>query len=140
MKLDSKDISIIGELRRDGRASIRDIARATGIRPSTVHIRINRLISEGVIEKFTLKLNNEAFGEHFIAFLLVKSDGEISQKAFAHPAVREVFGVTGEYDLLIKVKFSDIKAFHDFLLAFRKQAHVGETVTMVSTVTVKEEL
>ncbi|MFT4343485.1 MAG: Lrp/AsnC family transcriptional regulator [Candidatus Woesearchaeota archaeon] len=140
MKIDEKDLAIIQELRSDSRKTIRDIAKRTGIRPSTVHIRIGRLIQEKVIEKFTLKVNNEAFGENFIAFLLIKTTGEIKKNVFNHPAVREVFGITGEYDLMIKVKFRDIGEFHKFLLKFRKEDNVGETVTMVSTITIKEEL
>jgi len=140
MKLDDKDLAIVSVLREDSRLSVRDIAKQTGLRPSTVHVRVQKLISEGIVEKFTLKLNNEAFGENFIAFLWVKTTDEISKRVFEHIAVREVFGITGEYDLMIKVKFRDIQQFHEFLLGFRKEKGVGETVTMVSTVTVKEEL
>ena len=140
MNIDEKDLAIIHALQKNSRASIREVAKTTGIRPSTVHIRIGRLIETKVIERFTLKVNNEAFGENFIAFLLIKTTGEIRKSAFNHVAVREVFGITGEYDLMAKVKFRDIKEFHEFLLRFRKEEHVGETVTMVSTITIKEEL
>ena len=118
MKIDDKDLAIISELRKDSRQSIRDIAKITEIRPSTVHVRINQLIKNGVIEKFTLKLNNEAFGENFIVFVLIKTNEEIKKSVFSHPAVREVFGVTGEYDLMMKLKFKDINDFHAFLLKF----------------------
>lgn len=140
MKLDDKDLAIIGELRKNSRFSVREIAKATAIRPSTVHVRITQLVKHGIIERFTLKLNNEAFGENFIVFVLVKTTQEIKKSVFNHPAVKEVFGVTGEYDLMMKLKFKDIIAFNDFILKFRKENNVGTTVTMVSTITLKEEI
>ena len=139
MKLDDKDLAIINELKNNSRASIRNIAKETNIRPSTVHVRINQLIKKGIIEKFTLKLNNKAFGEDFIVFVLIKTNEEIKKSVFNQKAVREVFGVTGEYDLMMKLKFKDIDEFNQFLLKFRKENNVFSTVTMVSTITLKEE-
>jgi DNA-binding Lrp family transcriptional regulator len=140
MKLDDKDLAIITELRKDSRVSIRDIAKKTNIRPSTVHLRITHLVDKGIIEKFTLKLSNKAFGENFIVFILIKTKTEISRKVFEDIHVKEAFGVTGEYDLILKVKFRDIGEFNDFLLKFRKENDVASTVTMVSTVVLKEEI
>jgi len=71
MKLDDKDHKIIKQLRLNSRDSIRDIAKATGLRPSTVHERIKRLIGNKVIESFTLRLNDEAMGQSFIVFMLL---------------------------------------------------------------------
>ena len=61
--LDSKDIKIISVLREDSRMAIRDIAKKTSLRPSTVHDRIKKLEEEKVIEKFTVKLNNKSVEE-----------------------------------------------------------------------------
>jgi len=140
MKLDDKDFKILKELKKNSRATVRDIAKVTSIRPSTVHVRIQRMIADGVIERFTLKLNNKAIGENFIVFMLVKSQDKIDEKLFLNSHVKEVFGVTGEYDLLLKLKFKDIEEFNDFVITFREKAPIGVTVTMVSTITLKEEI
>lgn len=140
MKLDNKDLAIISELKQDSRQSIRDIAKKTKIRPSTVHLRIQQLVKKEVIERFTLKLNNKLFGENFIVFVLIKTNSEIKKSVFKDPHVKEVFGITGEHDMLIKLKFRDIEEFNDFLLKFRKDNDISSTVTMVGTVTLKEEI
>ena len=139
-KLDNKDLAIINILKDNSRASIRDIAKLTNIRPSTVHVRITQLIKKNIIEKFTLKLNNDAFGENFIIFIMIKTNSEIKKSAFSEICVKEVFGITGEYDLMMKLKFKDIIEFNDWLLKFRKENNVLSTVTMVSTITLKEEM
>lgn len=143
MDLDDKDHSIISLLRQDARASIRDIAKATGIRPSTVHVRLQKLIEAGVIERFTLKLNNEAMGEGFIAFMLILGTPKryVEEDLLGDEPIKEAFGVTGEYDLLLKMKFRDVSEFNDYVISFRERnPDIQKTLTMVVTATLKEEL
>jgi len=141
MTLDKKDNLIIEALKENSRMPIRDIAKKTGIRPSTVHERIKKLVKREVIEKFTLKLNNKSVGENFIIFMLIKGGTTeyIHEKIKNKGCIKEIFGVTGEYDLLLKLKFKDVEEFNDFLIKFRKeQKGVRQTFTMVTTANIKE--
>lgn len=143
MKLDDKDKKIIGILKQDSREPIREIAKKTRIRPSTVHQRIQKLVENGIIEKFTIKLNNKEVGENFIVFMLVKGGTTeyIDNKILHDDHVKEVFGITGEYDLLIKLKFENVEEFHKFVLNFRKdKKEIQSTTTMVVTANLKEEI
>ncbi len=141
MDLDRKDFAIISALKENSRLSIRDIARKTGLRPSTVHKRILRLRERGVIEKFTIKLNNRAVGEGFIVFVLIKTKPAVMlDKVVSNKHVKEFFGVTGEYDLLMKLKFKDVEEFNDFIIRFRKEQAIQTTHTMVVTANIKEEI
>jgi DNA-binding Lrp family transcriptional regulator len=140
MKLDEKDHQIIAELRENARSSVRDIAKRLKLRHSTVHVRIQKLKRNNIIEKFTIKLNNKAIGENFIVFVFITTEKIIPNKAFNHKNIKEVFGITGEYDLLMKCKFEGIEEFNDFILAFRKKHSLKKTLTMIATVNVKEEL
>ena len=141
MHIDDKDLAIITVLKENSRLSIRDIAKKTKLRPSTVHQRILRLKERGVIEKFTLKLNNKAVGEGFIVFMLIKTKpSAILDKLVQNKHVKEFFGITGEYDLLLKLKFKDVDEFNGFIIKFRKEQPIQTTLTMVATADVKEEL
>ena len=143
MELDKKDNLIIDVLKENSRLSIRNVAKKTGLRPSTVHERIKKLVKGGVIEKFTLKLDNKAIGEGFIVFMLIKGGTKeyMDNRIINDKHVKEIFGVTGEYDLLLKLKFKDVEEFNDFLIKFRKeQKGVRQTFTMVATADIKEEL
>jgi len=135
-----KDQKIIAELRKNSRSTVREIAKTTGIRPSTVHQRIKRMVGEKIIEKFTIKLDNRAAEENFVVFMLVKTDKDIEDRVFGNPHIKEAFGITGEYDLLLKLKFRDIEEFNDFIISFRKSNRISNTVTMVATINIKEEL
>ncbi len=139
--MDKKDNAIIELLKENSRYSIRDIAKKTGIRPSTVHHRILRLKQGGVIERFTVKLDDVKVGEGFTVFMLIKTkpESEIDARSLKSRHVKEVFGVTGEHDLLMKLKFKDVQEFNDYILKFRKEQKL-ETYTMVATAKIKEEI
>jgi len=140
MILDTKDHKILGMLKQNSRLSIRDIAKKTQIRPSTVHQRIQKLIKNNVIERFTLKLNNKAVGEDFIVLMYVSTLENLPDSFFKNSHVKEAFGITGEYDLLIKLKFKDIIQFNDYIINLRKNKAITKTITHVVTVNIKEEL
>ncbi|MBI2147422.1 Lrp/AsnC family transcriptional regulator [Candidatus Woesearchaeota archaeon] len=143
MKLDDKDHDILQKLKNNSRQPIRDIAKSLRLRPSTVHDRIQRLIRDGVIERFTLKLNNAAVGENFIVFMLVagKPTEYLRKGSIEQQHIKEAFGITGEYDLLLKLKFKDVADFNDYIIRFRKEnKDVIKTLTMVATVVLKEEV
>jgi DNA-binding Lrp family transcriptional regulator len=140
--MDSKDRKILAALRQDASRTVREISRKTGVRPSTVHKRISRLKEDGVIERFTVKLNDEMAGEGFTAFMFVKTrpSTEIGPGVTDNPHVREVFGITGEHDLLMKMKFRDVSEFNDFVIEFRKKQKIESTLTMVATAKIKEDV
>jgi DNA-binding Lrp family transcriptional regulator len=138
--MDNTDEKIIGILKDNSRSTIRDIAKKARLRPSTVHQRILKLKNNNTIEKFTIKLNNQAIGESFIVFMLIATEKDIDSSAFKDNHIKEVFGITGEYDLLLKMKFRDIKQFNEYIIKFRKRHQLKKTLTMVSTITLKEEL
>lgn len=141
--LDKKDKKIITVLKNNARASIREISKATGIRPSTVHQRIKKLVENDVIEKFTVRLNDDKMDEGFASFMLISGSPEryLDEKILKNQHVKGIYGITGEYDLLIKMKFKDMSAFNEFLLDFRENysKHISKTLTMVQTVKLKEE-
>ncbi len=140
MELDTKDHRIINLLKDNSRLSIRDIAKKTQIRPSTVHQRIQKLIKNNVIEKFTLKLNNDAVNQNFIVFMYLTTNQDLLHSFFQNQYIKESFGITGEYDLLLKLKFKDILEFNQYIIGLRKNKAITKTITNVVTVSIKEEL
>ncbi|MDP2749289.1 MAG: Lrp/AsnC family transcriptional regulator [Nanoarchaeota archaeon] len=138
--LNAKDKKIIEVLKENARMPIRDIAKKTALRPSTVHLRLQKMLEEGIIQKYTVKLDNAKIGENFIVFMLVNTEKDLGKVFLANPHIKEVFGITGEYDLMLKLKFFDITEFNQFVLDLRKNENIRKTLTMVVTAEVKEEL
>jgi DNA-binding Lrp family transcriptional regulator len=140
MKLDTTDHKIIKSLRENSRLAIRDIAKKTQTRPSTVHLRIKKLKDNNIIEKFTLKLNDEALGQNFIVFMFINTATDLPTSFFSSPSLKEAFGITGEYDILLKYKFRDINDFNDYVINLRKNKDIIKTLTTVVTIKIKEEI
>ena len=138
--IEEKDWKILDVLKDDSRLSIRDIAKKTSLRPSTVHDRITKLKKDNIIEKFTVKLNNQKVGENFIVFMFVTTSKDLESSFFNNPHIKDVFGVTGEYDLILKLKFSDIEEFNKFIISLRKNTAIKKTQTMIATIGIKEEI
>ena len=64
----------------------------------------------------------------------------INSKFLNTKNVKEVFGVTGECDVLVKLKFKDVEEFNDFIINLRKEMRaIQATLTMVATANIKEE-
>ena len=138
LMIDIRDKKIISVLQENARAPIRDIAKKTKLRPSTVHQRITKLKEVGAIEKFTIKLDDAAVDENLTVFMLVNTKQDLTKEFLNNKHVKEVYGITGEYDLIIKLKFADVEDFNRFVINLRKNPSIAKTLTMVSTVKVKD--
>jgi DNA-binding Lrp family transcriptional regulator len=137
MKLDKIDKKIIEELKIDSSQSLKILSKKTGVRPSTIHQRIKKLKDEKVIN-YTIKTDDDLVGENFVVFMMVETDKMIENKVFDDSHIKEVYGITGEYDLMIKMKFKDVKEFNSFIIEFRKKYELKKTLTMVATANIKD--
>ena len=67
--LDDINLKIIDILGNDSSTPFVEIAKQIGISDATVHLRVRRLISEGIINKFTLAVDNNLLGYNHLAFM-----------------------------------------------------------------------
>ena len=139
--LDEKDMNILELLEENGRLSIQDLSSKLNIPPSTIHNRIKKMESAKVIEGYSVKINEKIMERDFTVYMLVNgSTGNYLEKEFLKKKeVIEVSGITGEYDLIIKMQFPDISNYNDFLTDFRTKysSDIKQTVTMVRTEKIK---
>jgi Lrp/AsnC family leucine-responsive transcriptional regulator len=146
--LDAIDLKLLRELRENARENIASLSKKLGIPRTTVHYRIKRLLDEGIIEKFTVKPNYKKLDLGTTAFILARYDPdsgvnqrEVAEKVAALDGVYEVHIISGEWDMLIKVRAPNAEEVGRIVVdKLREIKGVGQTVTMVSFVTVKEEL
>ncbi|MBU0532440.1 Lrp/AsnC family transcriptional regulator [Candidatus Micrarchaeota archaeon] len=143
VNLDEKDFAIIDELKKNSRLSEQKLAKKTNIPMTTVHNRIKKLQANGIIKKYTIELDYAKLGKSIVAYVMLKAIASADQKALLEqvakiPQVREVAMITGEFDLLFKVKVSSMEELNELVVQkLRKQKTVGETRTMISYETVE---
>lgn len=148
--LDEKDRKILRELERDCRQRTNAIANATNIPVTTVHNRIKKLSSSGHISSFRAVLDPDKLEKPLVSFVFVslnrnseqddtKSDRELIAKIASHPAVQEVHTVTGDWDLLLKIRAKDIGELEDIITSeLREPKLIERAQTICAMATYKE--
>ncbi|MFH0961313.1 MAG: Lrp/AsnC family transcriptional regulator [archaeon] len=143
-----KDLKILRELKKDARQSTAEIGRTLSIPRVTVHERIQRLASSGVIRKFTIEPDYALLGKPVKAFILLGyspnqkfSQRQLIQALAKIDEVSEVSLLAGDWDILLKVRTESIDALGKLVVdQIRALPGVGKSVTMPALTTEKEEL
>ncbi|MFA5170375.1 MAG: Lrp/AsnC family transcriptional regulator [Sulfuriferula sp.] len=114
-ELDQKILQILIE---DGRKSFAEIAREFGISRVHVRDRVQKMISDGVIEKFTLIVNPDKIGSTVSAFFDVEVDPQgieaVAEDLARQPEVRSLYIMSDMTSLHIHTLTEDNKALEDF--------------------------
>jgi len=145
--LDEKDRAILTELERDSRRSIKSIAKDLNIPRATVHERIRRMTEGGIIKGFTVVPDFGKLGEPVTAFILVSflpnnimSQRELADNISSLNGVHEVHLISGEHDILLKVRGASMERIGDLVIdKIRQMDGVGRTLTCTCFATVKDE-
>ncbi|MCD6264243.1 Lrp/AsnC family transcriptional regulator [Candidatus Bathyarchaeota archaeon] len=128
VSLDEKDIQILRLLQEDCKRPVREISRRIGSPITTVYARIKRLEEQGVIKAYKAILDAEKLGRGTTAFILASfryrmpgiektlSQRDIAREVAKFPEVQEVHIITGDWDILIKVKERDVNAIGRFVV------------------------
>jgi DNA-binding Lrp family transcriptional regulator len=144
-EIDEKDQKILDELLEDASQRVTELAAKLKMPRTTVQERIKRLRKLGVIKKFTIQIDYSKLGKPATAFILISfQQGAVSQKKLAQeiaklPEVVEAYLITGEWDILVKVRSDSMQSVGSLVVdKLRMMEGVGKTMTCVSFAAVKE--
>jgi DNA-binding Lrp family transcriptional regulator len=109
--VDDLDARILRALTKDSRATVVALAEATGLARNTVHARLARLETDGVLQPFERRIDPEALGYPLTAFIMVtvtqRKLRPIGEALQGVPEVLEVHGLSGVTDLLVHIVARD---------------------------------
>ena len=128
--MDDLDRQILTILRRDSRTPYTEIADRVGTSEGTVRNRVERLIDEGIIERFTVATrtgNVKAMVE--IGVAVDVDTGEISGRMADWTEVDFVWQVSGEEDVVIVADTADTGALNELITSARELDEVVSTKT-----------
>jgi Lrp/AsnC family transcriptional regulator for asnA, asnC and gidA len=112
MELDEIDRKILDSLYKDSRSSYTSLAEKLGISDVAIKKRIDKLTEQGVIERFSISIDNRKLGLPLHAFILVKSIPseavQISEGLKRMKNVTRIFSVLGSYDIMVELACRDI--------------------------------
>lgn len=146
---DEKDLLLLEILQEDCKKSLKEIAKEVGIPMSTVHEKIKRFEKMKLIKNYRAVLDDKKLGFDVTAFIMVATRCAGGEKTFqrsigetvsALPHVLETHSLSGEWDLVIKVKFRDVHELGKFVNErIRTIPGIEKTMTMVSIDEIKED-
>ena len=120
---DTHDLALLRALRDDGRASISALARDLHLSRSAVHQRLNALIKSRALLGFTPVVDQAKLGVGVAAFVLLSAGPgsrlemePLTDQLLALPHVEYAALVTGDHDVLLLVRVSDLDELRRFLL------------------------
>jgi DNA-binding Lrp family transcriptional regulator len=128
--MDDLDRQILTILRRDSRTPYTEIADRVGTSEGTVRNRVERLIDEGIIERFTVATrtgNVKAMVE--IGVAVDVDTGEISGRMADWTEVDFVWQVSGEEDVVVVADTADTGALNELITSARELDEVVSTKT-----------
>lgn len=130
MEMDSLDQDILDILRRDARTPYTEIASTVNTSEGTVRNRVERLIDDGVIERFTISTrtgNVKAMVE--IGVAVDVDTTEVSERMAEWKEVDFVWQVSGEEDIVLVVDATDTRRVNDLITKARGLDDVMSTKT-----------
>ncbi|MBI4258421.1 MAG: Lrp/AsnC ligand binding domain-containing protein [Thaumarchaeota archaeon] len=120
MELDEIDFKIIMMLQRDGRTSLKNLAKSAGVSLPTARFRVLRLRQTGVIKRFATVVDSARLVGGLSAFIMLKvrlPDVESVAKTLREMnEVSEAYLTTGQFDLVLRVEVLDMKALQDLVV------------------------
>lgn len=136
--MDSKDQRIFQYLVDHGRDKISDISKELDIPRVTVYERIQGMVRDGIIKKFTIIPDYKAIGLPVVSFIFVSfnPDAGVTQRQLAEKIskfkeVEEVYIIAGQWDMMVKVRSGTIEEVGNFVLdKLRATAGVEKTETV----------
>jgi DNA-binding Lrp family transcriptional regulator len=133
--LDETDRRILRHLVRDARQSMARLARTLGLSESTIRRRVNRLSKTGVIQRFTIAINYEKAANPITVLVGVNAGRmpgpEVAQALQGFDNIVEIYTVTGEFDLILKIICQDIRCFEEIIEQIRNQDFIEKTRSFV---------
>ncbi|AKE89507.1 MULTISPECIES: Lrp/AsnC family transcriptional regulator [Rhodococcus] len=109
--LDATDARLLLELARTPRATGVELSQRLGLSRNTVQARLARWDAEGVLGSFERRVDPRALGYPLAAFVATRVDQHRLDSVVAAlaqiPEVTEVYGMTGQTDLSVKVVARD---------------------------------
>ena len=128
--MDDLDRQILDILRRDARTPYTEIADEVGTSEGTVRNRVERLLDDGIIERFTVTTrtgNVKAMIE--VSVKVNVHTTEISETVAEWDQVDFVWQVSGEEDVVLVVDATDTGAVNRLITRAREMDEVENTKT-----------
>jgi Lrp/AsnC family transcriptional regulator, leucine-responsive regulatory protein len=152
VKLDEKDLAILTLIQENSKLTANQIAKKINTPITTIFAKTKRMEEMGIIKEYRAILNPEKLNLATAAFILASvsysaknqdntpiSQRQVAEEIARFPEVQEVHIITGDWDLLVKLRAENVEAIGKFVVdKLRLIKGLDKTLTCMVFETVKE--
>ena len=119
-EIDKVDLNILSLLQENSRMPFTSIAEQLGVSDATIHLRVKKMEDLGLIEKFTIIINEKEIGKLVTSYVLIRVDPstveDVCMKLMELEEVYEVCEIHERYDILIKIRGDSLDEVRDIII------------------------
>ncbi len=143
-ELDEIDLAILRSLQDNARITISKMSDDIDVPDATISHRLKKL-EESIIKQYTVVLDYYKLGLAMMAIIIIQTEtekhGAVKMELSKLEEVPEVYSVSGEYDLLIKLWAHNIEELNQLINSkIRSIDGVEDLTEMIVMERVKEEM
>ncbi len=142
--MDDIDTAILRSLIKNSRITISQMSKEIDVPDATISNRLKKL-EDDVIKRYTLILDWQKIGLDITAIIIIQTESEkheiVKDELSRLEEVSEVYSVSGEYDILIKVWIPGIEELNQLINSkIRSIDGVEDLTEMIVMERVKEDM
>lgn len=142
--MDDLDTDILRSLIKNSRITLSQMSKEIDAPDATISNRLKKLEND-VIKRYTVILDWEKIGLDITTIIIIQTESEkhesVKEELSKLKEVSEVYSVSGEYDILIKVWVRDIEELNQLMnTKIRSVDGVEDLTEMIVMERVKEEM
>ncbi|HML05021.1 MAG TPA: Lrp/AsnC family transcriptional regulator [Methanobacterium sp.] len=142
--MDDVDTAILRSLIKNSRITISQMSKEIDVPDATISNRLKKL-EDDVIKRYTMILDWQKIGLDITAIIIIQTESEkhesVKEELSKLEEVSEVYSVSGEYDILIKVWVPGIEELNQLInTKIRSIDGVEDLTEMIVMERVKEDM
>ncbi|MGZ7047950.1 MAG: Lrp/AsnC family transcriptional regulator [Methanobacterium sp.] len=141
--MDDVDLAILRSLIKNSRISISQMSKEIDIPDATISNRLKKLEAD-VIRRYTMILDWQMVGLEITSIIIIQTESEkhesVKEELSRLEEISEVYSVSGEYDILIKVWAQGIEELNQLInTKIRSIDGIEDLTEMIVMERVKED-
>lgn len=125
---------------------ISELAKKLHSKSTTIHYNVKQLEGDGTIKAYKAVFDYKKIGEGFCSYVLINLSSDeygnperVAKELAKHPNVESVDIITGEWELLVKMRAESIEQYYELAKRVLSVKGIGRTHTLNSLKQIKTE-
>lgn len=131
--MDKTDLKIIKLLEKNGKATNTEIAKKLNVSEGTIRKRINLMLKNETIKRFTIDLGTK---KAFTVFVLINTEpnavlSKIIKKIKLIEGIKKISEIAGDADLVVEITTESAEKFNEIIDSIRLMPKIENTQSMI---------